>query len=284
MAALDEMKAGNHVVYVDFEDDEGGVVGRLLTMGARKDTIRNQFHYHRPSSALGTGIHLDDLNHTLHTHWPITLGVIDGITEAMSLHGLNPLDNKDAATFRHILPARITAVDAAAVNLDHVTKSREGRGRYALGAVHKINALGGASYLLENRHPFGIGITGRSTIKITKDRPGQLRRHGLPSSGGMHWYGDLVIDSDETFTDVAVEPPEHRDEPFRPTHVMAKLWSLIDTNAGDKGLSGRAIQDLAKGNAATNRQALALLHVEGHITQSPHKTLTTFPPPEATTT
>ena len=190
--ALDEMNAGHHVVYIDFEDDEGGVVGRLLLLGAHRDLIRAQFHYLRPEMAIGTGINRDDLDRVLSAYEP-TLGVIDGITEAMTVHGLNPLDNADAATFGRLLPKRITEAGAACASLDHVTKAAEGRGRYALGAVHKLNALNGAAYLLENRTPFGVGLTGRSTIRIAKDRPGQLRRNALPSTGGSYWFGDLVL-------------------------------------------------------------------------------------------
>ena len=92
-------------------------------------------------------------------------------------------------------------------SLDHVTKDREGRGRYAIGAVHKLNALDGGAYILENRHPFGVGRTGRSTVRVAKDRPGQLRRNALPSGNGLHWYGDLVLKSvDEDFAEVTIYP------------------------------------------------------------------------------
>jgi hypothetical protein len=65
-----------------------------------------------------------------------------------------------------------------------VTKAEEARDRYALGAVHKLNALDGAQYLLDDRRQFGVGITGTSMVRIAKDRPGQLRVHALPSSTG----------------------------------------------------------------------------------------------------
>ncbi|HEY9379499.1 MAG TPA: hypothetical protein VIQ02_20670, partial [Jiangellaceae bacterium] len=146
---------------------------------------------------------------------------IDGVTEGMVLHGLDPLSNKDAATFGRFLPTAIARRGPAVVSLDHVTKSPDGRGRYAIGAVHKLNGLNGAAYLLDNRHPFGIGVKGTSTIKIAKDRPGQIRRHCLPGAGGLHWYGDLVLDShDELFAelDVVAPPPRTR------TGGPPRLW------------------------------------------------------------
>ncbi len=271
-AVTDELAAGHHVAYLDFEDDEGGIAGRLLAMQNSPEVIRSRFHYLRPTEPLGNGIHLDDLRATVTGSAP-TLAIIDGITEAMTLHGLNPIDNKDVAAFGRILPRRIANLGPAVACLDHVTKSIEGRGRYAIGAVHKLNGLDGAAYILESRTPFGIGLTGRSTVKIAKDRPGQLRRHGLPSSGGMVWYGDLSITShDERFAEVEVKAPATRQpEPFRPTHVMAKIAASL----GEHGeLSGRQIQTLVGGKAATLRDAISLLQIEGYVSnKSPHTLL-----------
>lgn len=275
---VDEILAGNNVLYIDFEDDIGSVVARLLALQLNADTIKKHFHYIRPLEPLGTGIHADDLRQVLADTKP-TLAVIDGVTEAMTVHGLNPLDNADVAKFGRMLPRRIAAAGPAVVLLDHVTKDREGRGRYAIGAVHKINALDGAAYVLENRKPFGIGLTGHSTIKIAKDRPGQLRRHALPSSGGMHWFGDLVLESHNSdFAEIRIDIPEQRDDDFEPTWLMEKLWKVIDKHGGDKGLSGRAVQDLARGNATNNRQAVALLVSGGFISPTPHKATNPYPP------
>ena len=63
-AVLDEMNRGNHVVYLDFEDDEGGIVGRLLCLGANRDAISDKFHYLRPEDPIGTGVHLGKLLHS----------------------------------------------------------------------------------------------------------------------------------------------------------------------------------------------------------------------------
>ncbi|GAA1154901.1 AAA family ATPase [Nocardioides aquiterrae] len=264
---LDELKAGNSVVYVDFEDDEGGIVGRLLTLGADRLALAERFHYVRPDDALGTGVHLDDLTDLLRDVRP-TLGVVDGVTEAMTLHGLSPNDNSDVAKFGRMLPRRLAAAGAASVSLDHVTKSSETRGRYSLGAVHKLNGLDGAAYVLENRTSFGVGLTGRSTLRIAKDRPGQLRKHALSHSSGLHWMGDLVLTSHgEGFAEVEVAAPvETAATEFRPTYLMGQICEVIE-KAG-KPLSGAQIEALVKGKATSIRQARALLQVDGYLTDS----------------
>ncbi|MGI8577977.1 MAG: AAA family ATPase [Nocardioidaceae bacterium] len=271
-AVVDELAAGNAVAYLDFEDDEGGIAGRLLALQVDADVIRDRFRYIRPTEALGTGIHLDDLRAAVLDPPTTSLAVVDGITEAMGLHGYDPIANKDVAAFGRILPRRIANLGPAVVCLDHLTKAVEGRGRYAIGGAHKLNGLDGAAYILENRAPFGIGITGRSTLKLAKDRPGQLRRHGLASSGGLYWFGDLVLDShDMRFAEVEVRPPsEHQsgDGDFRPTVLMGRIAAAL-TEHGP--LAQRRIIVAVRGKTAAIKAALDLLILDGYVSEgSPH--------------
>lgn len=271
-AVLDELGRANHVVYLDFEDDEGGIVGRLLTLGADRDVLAARFHYLRPEDPLGSGIHRDDLDELMRSCRP-TLAVIDGITEALTLHGLEANSNGDVATFGRMLPRRLAMFGAASVSLDHVTKSAEGRGRYSIGAVHKLNGVDGAAYVLENRTPFGVGLTGRSTLRIAKDRPGQLRKSALPSSGGMFWAGDLVLHSHaEGFAEVEVSAPvESPSAGFRPTVYMGRI---MDTITEHGPMSKRKLRGARLGKATNVDDALDRLIFEGYVSESsPHTQL-----------
>lgn len=278
-ASLDEINAGNDVLYFDFEDEAGAMIDRMLTIGAKRDVIAQRFHYVRPEGPVLWGDVADML-----TAWKPTLAVLDGITEAMTMHGLDPLSNKDCAVFGQMLPRRIARHGPAVGSLDHVTKDRDGRGRYAIGAVHKLNGLDGAQYTLESRAPFGIGLTGRSRIRVGKDRPGQLRRHGLASTGGLYWYGDLVVDShDEDFADVTIEPPtDHGDQggadTWRPTTLMQRVAAALAEH-GD--LSQNKIELAVGGNRQNVRDALGFLVLDGYVTdQTPHHLIKPYQPDE----
>lgn len=59
--AFDEIKAGNHALYIDFEDTEEGIIGRLLTFGLSAVLIRKHFHYIRPTQSVNTEVNLADL-------------------------------------------------------------------------------------------------------------------------------------------------------------------------------------------------------------------------------
>jgi hypothetical protein len=274
-ACKHELEKGEAVLYLDFEDDEGVVVGRLLALGTDPGCIRERFVYLRPEVSIhedGAREHLTRLIRG----WKPTLAVIDGVTEAMTLHGLEMKDNTDVARFGKLLPRFIADQGAAVVALDHLVKSTENRGRYAIGGVHKLNAVNGAAYLLENRQPFGIGVTGRSTVRIAKDRPGQLRRHGVPSSGGLHWFGDLVITSvSERVAQVEIVRPVERTESPQPTHIMRAVVAAIEEQGP---LSGRQLEALVRGRAATIRQAVTLLGTEGVLsTTTPFHVLKPYP-------
>lgn len=272
-----ELAAGRTVVYLDFEDDEGGIVGRLRALQVPTAAILERFVYIRPTQPLGTGLHRDDLAAAL-ARRP-SLAVVDGVTEAMVMHGLDPLSNKDAATFGRILPRPLAAAGCAVACLDHVTKDREGRGRYAIGAVHKLNALDGAAYVLECRTPLGVGLTGRSTVRLAKDRPGQLRTHGKASTGGLHWFGDLVLTSHaETWVEVEITPPTDKPASFRPTVLMSRISEAL-TEHGE--LSQRRIRAAVTGKNDAITQALDCLILDGHVSESsPHKLLHPYPPEE----
>ena len=255
--ATTEINAGNAVVYIDFEDDEGGIVGRLLTLGLPAEKIRDKFAYIRPEHGIDTAGRsqieqaVGDLNPTF--------AVLDGVTEAMVLHGLDPLSNADVAAFGHRLPGWLASRGPAVMMSDHVPKSTENRGRYAIGAAHKLNGLNGAQYLLTNRKPFGIGITGRSTLLLAKDRPGQLRRHALPSGEGLHWFADLVLEShDETFAEGSLVAPNHREDVrFRPTVLMQRVSEALAF--ANQPLCGQDIEVRVKGRAIDVRRAIACL-------------------------
>ncbi|WP_069630127.1 AAA family ATPase [Streptomyces niveus] len=263
MAVAHELAAGNGVVFIDFEDDAPGVVGRLLALGASVADISARFAYIRPEEPLTIGFNRLEIGQALNDLRP-TFVPIDGVTEGMAMHGMELKDNTDVAKFGRMLLRPIAEMGAAVATLDHVVKDKEGRGRYAIGGVHKLNGLNGAMYVLENRQAFGVGVTGKSTVRIAKDRPGQLRKHALPHTSGLHWFADFVLKSrDETFTEASLYAPVEHVGPFRPTEVMRKVSDAI---AGAREpVNARGIQDRVGGKKDVVAAAVARLVDEGFI-------------------
>ncbi|MFD6684195.1 AAA family ATPase [Micromonospora parva] len=287
IACLQEINDGNHVLYLDFEDDAGGVVGRLLCLGANPADILERFHYVRPENS-PSDIDLIDLASIL--EYAPTLAIVDGVTEGMSLFGLELKDNTDVAKFGRTLLRPLANSGAAVVTLDHVVKSSENRGRYSIGGVHKLNGLNGVMYMLENRRPFGVGVTGKSTIRVAKDRPGQIRKNGLPHQSGMHWFADLVVKSESTeFAEANLYAPVQRAEEERQDDEEQKRLNALKRKVLDAlarardPLTGKGIEDRVTGKAADVRRAVAELVDSGQIETQPgprnatHHSLATCP-------
>lgn len=286
IACLQEINDDNHVLYLDFEDDAGGVVGRLLCLGANPADVLEYFHYVRPENS-PSDIDLIDLASVLETS--PTLAIVDGVTEGMSLFGLELKDNTDIAKFGRQLLRPLMNSGAAVVTLDHVVKSSENRGRYSIGGVHKLNGLNGVMYMLENRRPFGIGVTGKSTIRVAKDRPGQIRKNGLSHSSGMHWYADLVVKSEsQEYAEAHLYAPRVRDEEDREADEDEKRINGLKRQVLDairkaaSPLTGKGIEDRVTGKAADIRRAVAGLVDTGQIVAQPgprNATLHSIPAP-----
>lgn len=237
-----ELSRARHVVYIHFEEsDPSDTVERLIELGARDTEIVDLLRFvgpERPVTPQALAALLDPAP---------SLVVIDGVNEAMALHGLAIREEDGAAQFRRRLVKPCTAVGAATLACDHVVKDRERRGRDALGSIHKGNALSGAMLMLENAEPFGRGHRGRSHVFVTKDRPGHLRRHGRadPRTPGKTFLGELVVDDTRT----------------RERWLDLTLWAPNDAKQDDTGKSTeqddevletvRAI--IAAGNEATLR-------------------------------
>jgi hypothetical protein len=278
ISCLTEINRGNHVVYMDFEDSEEGVVSRLLLIGANPADLTKLFHYVRPGTtptpaALRTFIaRIGDLGPSLI--------IVDGVTEAMVMLGLELTDNSEVAKFGRLLLRPLADTGAAVVPLDHVVKNNESRGRYALGGVHKLNAVDGVQYMLEAVRPFGINTEGRSRLRIAKDRPAQVRRHALPGGRNpMHWFADLVIRSEgEEFAAAFLYPPiQHTEDPQETAAVKDKAaqeeadikereGAVLDVLAkATEPMSKAALEELIPGRASVTRRALTRLVHAGRV-------------------
>ena len=209
LATVQEITSGNNALYVDLEDTPSRIVSRLRNLGLTNKQISTQFHYIRP--AVGAGP--NEVHALLELASTCTLAVIDGTTDLHLIHGLSPEDNKDAATLVSQLLRPLANAGPAVLPLDHVTKNRETRGRYAIGAQHKLAAVRGASYHLETVDPMGRGTVGHATLYITKDRPGHIRGiHTRRQGTQKHRAGDLYVDSTTNTLELRIAPPEEATE------------------------------------------------------------------------
>ena len=256
-ACHEQIQLGEPVLFLDFEDSAVGVVGRLRSLGCTDEQIDRLFVYVRPESPATPAVvsELPGIG--------ATLAVLDGVTEAMTLQGWEIGDNSDVARFIELLPRPLARMGAAVWMLDHVTKDRNGRGRYAIGGQHKLAGLSGAAYSSEVIHPFGRGMAGLSRLTVTKDRPGFVRPHSVYGKGA----GDVRLASspEDGSVEIRIEPAEDvTDEGFKPTVLMERVSRYLETH-GEQ--THNAIQTDITGKAEYVRRALAALVSDGLVSR-----------------
>lgn len=267
--AAQEIRQRHNVLYLDFEDDPGAIVDRLVKLDTSPDLVRAHFSYISPAEPIDANGNTAILTQAIGDLHP-TLGIIDGVTEAMTMHGYDLNDNTDIARFGRNVTGRLAASGAATLSLDHVTKSREGHGRYAIGGQHKLAGLNGAAFFLDNRTPFMRGRVGRSAIYVTKDRPAGLRQHTRLSgpADDRHWFADLVLDPiNADYIHGVLEPPHDDNTPAVPTAVMKAVSTFLAHH--DRPFSLNEIVAGVHGKKDTITTAINELITLGHITVEP---------------
>lgn len=256
VAAAQELRnpAGGVVAVTDFENDVYAVIERLRALGVTDDEMLDRLIYLSPD-----GPWSDQAAYQLATirQKALALVVIDGVTDGMAALGLDPDKNKDAATFDRMLIKPFARTGAAVVLIDHVVKDREGRGRFAIGAQHKLAAIDGAAFIFDVVQPFGREREGLIRISLTKDKPGWLRRQAAGKTIAMlrlkSWPDGGITGGFEPATTTGV------DGGFMPTALMEKASRYIETHPG---LSKRSVVEAMGG-----KRDYALLAVEHLVTK-----------------
>jgi hypothetical protein len=223
------LRAGDQCLFLDFEDSPSAIVGRLRALGVTDQQILAGLHYVRPMEALDEDgrVALDRI-----LRQDPVLAVVDGVTEALGLFGLELSSNTDVTIFATSLTRVLARSGAAVLLVDHVAKNREGRNRYAIGAQAKLAGLDGAAYTLEVESPFGHGRVGRSHVAVAKDRPGHVREHADHSG---HRIGTLEMTSHAggavTLSNIGTSSVPGAE--WQPTVLMERLSRFRETCFSD---------------------------------------------------
>lgn len=255
-ACAQQLAIGKAALYIDYEDSAASIVQRLRELGVSDETIAAHLTYVRPDEPLADAA-IQDLEAAL-AREPV-LAVIDGLTEAFSRQGLSPLDNVDVAIWLDVLPRRLVRAGCAVLMLDHVVKDREQRGRWALGAQHKLAGVD-VAYSVRVLEPFAPGREGLVAIKVEKDRPGRVREFSPDGQAAL-----LRASSRPDGVTITLEPPEPGGADsgeFRPTNLMEKVSRLL---ADEPGATRNAVRRGVRGKGEYIDLALRLLVSERFV-------------------
>lgn len=264
--AAEQLQANRNVLYIDFEDDDRGIVARLKALSVPNEAIANHLCYIRPDEPLkdrfGTiTLAWDDFAQAIDRNY--TLCIIDGVTEAMTTEGLDPNKNVDAATWMRLLPKRLTTDNCAVIVVDHVVKDRDTQGRYAIGAQHKLAGVTGATYRFTVMRPFARAwgadpVEGVVAVTVEKDRPGYVRARAID----QHKIGTLTLTSyPDGGIGWSLDPPGTAKEvDWAVVQRIAEHLSVYD------GTAKKGIEDSVEGKAVTIRTALKWMAENSYLT------------------
>jgi AAA domain len=268
------LSTGGRVLFVDFESDAGAIVERLRLLGADDEAVRARFAYVHPEVDPRNPNEAATFEAMLTQRFD--LAVLDGVTDAVGLFGLESRDNDALTVWARLLPKRIAdETGAGVVMVDHVTKSAESRGRFAIGAQAKLATITGAAYTVETAQPLGRGLRGVIVLRVAKDRPGYVRGHSgrQRASDRTQEAARIIVDSTlEGVVTVTVEPPsdsaDASSSTFRPTTLMERISEALEVSTRGP-LSFRQLDDVVHGKADAKRDAIRVLVAEDHVTVTP---------------
>lgn len=253
---LQILRLGGAFCLIDFEMGRWDARNRLRELGANAGELA-QIIYYEPEGRMPDRIPGDVID-TIGGRDALVL--LDAAAGAFAFEELDDNKRMDVEKFgaRYVEPFRKAGI--ATLVLDHVVKSSEARGNYAIGSERKVGATDvhlGFTVV----HPIKRGASGLYKITTHKDRGGFLKRGHLC---------DFKLDSDQETHALTWEfvLPQAVDEehPFRPTGLMEKVSRYLEQQYGPVPMSQLEKDIVGKGEWI--RKAVSLLVDEGYVNES----------------
>jgi hypothetical protein len=170
--AIDYMREGGDVVYLDWEAGDAEAVERLVALGAPADLLDARMHYF-PWPALSFDA-WDELEE-LWDAWPGALGLWDSVSKALGVLGLKENESDDVTRFTAKVSELGKRRGVANLLIDHVTKAEDGKGVYSgRGSGAKLANLEGLWYF-EKVREFSESEVGEIHLHRKRQRRGRLR-------------------------------------------------------------------------------------------------------------
>jgi len=261
--ALLEIRTGGAVVLIDLEMGRYDARDRLRDLGATDDELAAIRYYEpdRPADA--------DTVAELAAGGP-SLAILDAAAGLLSLQGLDDNKRADVEAFARTFVQPLRNAGVATLTIDHVTKTAETRGGFAIGSERKVGAVD-VHLGFEAIHKLSRGGHGLYRITTHKDRLGHLPR---PRAGEL----ELTSDPDTGRIDWTFRPATLNDEHddngagFKPTVLMQRVVDHLRDHG--EPLSRSAIAGASLGRRQWVFKAIDILVNEGTLVEHPDRKLT----------
>ncbi len=173
------VRGGGNAVLADYEDGPTTATARLLALGLTVPDL-DQIAYLQVTGRLSEEdlAWLGELSKL-----GVDLVVIDSVPESLAAEELDENHSGEVGRWVSRLPRPLARAGACVVLVDHVSKSKEGRGRWARGSGAKLAQVDGAAYSLDVEVPFSRSTSGTASLVVAKDRRGMVGPTGHVAAG-----------------------------------------------------------------------------------------------------
>lgn len=257
--AVEHMRAGGHVIWVDWEAGKVGVVDRLMAAGAQVEHLDDddpECLFHLSSFPLldATPESFGHVAATLDAY-PGALVIFDSASKALAAAGLDENNPTEVTRWTTNIAIPTREAGASVIVIDHVTKGTTKDNRYSRGAGSKL-ADTDVRWYVEAVQPFNRETVGRVELTRKKDRDGWLPHSQIAFEVG-DGAGGLPVRR------VEVENPETQSK--REAGLRGKvLAALQEHSTPEQALSGNQIVQLVHGRKADVLAALGeLVNLDG---------------------
>lgn len=249
-ATAEVASSGGRVLYLDLEDTPDGILERLTALGLSRDELL-RITYAKPD----TKVQLQRLMGWA-TEEDFKLAIIDSFGGFLAMLRVDSMNNDAVARAQQEHLFRLSNSGTCVVLLDHVTKSQEGRGRYAIGAQAKLSGVSGANITARMVTPLGRGRTGEIALTAGKDRTGHLRQR----------TGVVTVSSSDSSVTMDFSWGEPSGEVVsRQAMLMERISSYLE-DLGQPASKGQ-VEKAITGNSASKREAIRVLVQEGYLSE-----------------
>ncbi len=252
--ALEHMRAGGTIAFVDFESGPAETRRLLEDLGATRDEVASVFYF-EPDGPPAT----EDIERIVNEG--VTLVVIDAAAGAYDVSELDDNKRADAERFAAAWIRPLWQRGVTTIVIDHVTKNTGTRGRFAIGSERKLGQAD-VHLGLHAVKQLSRGTTGLVTVHTHKDRPGHLTRpkaaevelQSAPESHRITW---------------TIRPAnEHSSEDggWRPTVLMERVSLYLEQQTD--AVSRNNVEKNVKGTGEYLRVAMDVLVAEGYAAET----------------
>jgi hypothetical protein len=246
--ALEHIRAGGIVAHLDFEMGAIATRAMLDDLGASLEEIGG-IYYVEPDRPPDPIQDLDDLFDA-----GVTLALIDAAAGAYDVSNLDDNKRADAERFARAWIRPLWERGVTTLVGDHVVKSGENRGKFAIGSERKIGQAD-VHLGLEVVKSLHRGSDGLIRIRTHKDRRGYLPR---PTAAEL----DLRSDPETHAVTWMFRPASETTNGWKPTVLMEKVSRFLEQQPAP--VSRNTVESQKLGARDYVRQAMDALAADGY--------------------